>query len=110
TLSALDQVSAMGGVVADGEPVEVILAAMAARDAGAALVAVAEATAAGRESRALGETLIQRLREAFLAQMGAPDRHLPAADAERAAALGTALGPAGLTRSLEVLGEALVEL
>src|SRR4051794_28328957 len=110
TLSALDQVSAMGGVVVDGEPVEAILDAVAAHDAGAALVAVAEATAAGRESRALGETLINRLRDAFLAQMGAPDRHLPAGDAERALALGAALGPSGLTRALEVLGEALVEL
>src|SRR4051812_46451673 len=77
-LSALDQVAAMGGVIADAEPVDAILDAVAAHDAGAALVAVAAATAAGRESRALGEALINCLRDAFLAQMGAPDRHLPA--------------------------------
>ena len=48
-----------------------------AHDAGAALVAVAEATAAGRDARTLGEALITRLRDAFLAVMKAPDRHLP---------------------------------
>ena len=100
----------MGGVVEQGQPVEAILEALVAHDAGAALVAVAAATEAGREPRALGEALIARLRDGFLAVMGAPDRQLPAADLERAAAIGGALGPAGLTRALEVLGEALVEL
>ncbi len=110
TLSALDQVSAMGGVTADSQPTEAIIDAIRERNAGAALVAVADAVAAGRDPRTLGEVLIERLREAFLAVMGAPDRHLPAADLERASALGAELGPAGLTRALEVLGEALVEL
>lgn len=110
TLSALDQVSAMGGVVDEGQPVEAIVAALVARDAGAALVAVADATAAGRDPRVLGEILIGRLRDAFLSVMGAPDRHLPEADLVKADALGKELGPAGLTRALEVLGDALVEL
>jgi DNA polymerase-3 subunit gamma/tau len=110
TLSALDQVSAMGGVVEQGQPAEAILQALVDHDAGAALVAVADATDSGRDPRALGEVLIASLRDAFLAAMGAPDRHLPPGDAERAATLGAALGPAGLTRALEVLGEALVEL
>jgi DNA polymerase-3 subunit gamma/tau len=109
-LSALDQVAAMGGVVEQGQPLDAILAALAAHDAGAALVAVAEATAAGRDARTLGEVLITRLRDAFLAVMKAPDRHLPAADLAKAEALGADLGAAGLTRALEVLGEALVEL
>jgi DNA polymerase-3 subunit gamma/tau len=100
----------MGGVVPEAQPVEAILDAMRTRDAGAALVAVADAVDAGRDPRTLGEVLIERLREAFLAVMGAPDRHLPSADLEKAAALGGELGPAGLTRALEVLGEALVEL
>lgn len=110
TLSALDQVSAMGGVVEQAQPVEAILTALRAHDAGGVLVAVADATDAGRDPRALGEVLIGRLRDAFLAVMGAPDRHLPGPDLEQAAALGADLGAAGLTRALEVLGEALVEL
>jgi len=110
TLSALDQVSAMGGVVAEAQPVEAVLQALVDRDAGAALVAVADAAAAGRDPRSLGEVLIARLRDAFLSVMQAPDRHLPAVDRERAAELGALLGPARITRCLEVLGEALVEL
>jgi DNA polymerase-3 subunit gamma/tau len=109
-LSALDQVSAMGGVVEETQPVEAILDALAQHDAGAALVAVADATAAGRDPRTLGEVLIGRLRDAFLAVMKAPDRHLPAPDLARAEALGAQLGAPGLTRALEVLGESLVEL
>jgi DNA polymerase III subunit gamma/tau len=109
-LSALDQVSAMGGVVEQVQPIEAILEALCVHDAGAALVAVADATAAGRDPRTLGEVLITRLRDAFLAVMKAPDRHLPAADLAKAEALGAQLGAAGLTRALEVLGEALVEL
>ncbi len=110
TLSALDQVAAMGGVFEQGQPVDAILEALCGHDAGGALVAVADATAAGRDPRTLGEILIARLRDAFLAVMKAPDRHLPAADLARAEELGAALGAAGLTRALEVLGEALVEL
>ena len=110
TLSALDQVAAMGGVVEQSQPVEAILQSLSAHDAGGALVAVAEAMAAGRDARTLGEVLIARLRDAFLAVMKAPDRHLPAADLVKAEELGAALGAAGLTRALEVLGEALVEL
>jgi len=110
TLSALDQVAAMGGVVDEAQPVEEILEAIAAEDAAAALAAVAEASASGRDPRTLGETLITALRDAFLAEMGAPDRHLPDGDRDKAKALGHRLGAARLTRSLEVLGEALVEL
>ncbi len=109
-LSALDQVAAMGGVVEESLPVDAMLNALCARDAGAALVAVADAVASGRDPRALGEVLIERLRHAFLAVMGAPDRHLPPADLAQAAALGEQLKASGLTRALEVLGEALVEL
>ena len=104
-LSALDQVSAMGGVVEVSQPVEAILDALAQHDAGAALVAVADATAAGRDARTLGEVLIGRLRDAFLAVMKAPDRHLPAPDLARAEALGRAArrrrphpGPRGARR------------
>ena len=109
-LSALDQVAAMGGVLSATDPAEAIIDAVRSHDAGAALVAVADAVASGRDPRSLGDVLIERLREAFLAVMGAPDRHLPEVDLQRAAALGADLGPAGLTRALEVLGEAMVEL
>jgi DNA polymerase-3 subunit gamma/tau len=110
TLSALDQVAALGEVLTDTQPVDAILDALVARDAGMVLVAVADAMATGRDPRALGEALIARLRDAFLALMGAAETHLPEFERARAAELGEQLGPAGLTRALEVLGEALMEL
>src|SRR4029450_13894028 len=80
------------------------------RDAGRVLVAVADALAAGRDPRALGEGLITALRDAFLPPVGAGEEHLAPVERERAARVGAALGAAGLTRALDVLGEALTEL
>ncbi|HET9609891.1 MAG TPA: DNA polymerase III subunit gamma/tau, partial [Acidimicrobiales bacterium] len=85
TLSALDQVAALGEVVDERHPVDAILDALCDHDAGRVLVAVADALAAGREPRALGEALIAALRDAFLSLMGAADDHLPPAGRERAA-------------------------
>jgi DNA polymerase III subunit gamma/tau len=110
TLSALDQVAALGEVVDDRQPVDAILDALCDRDAGQVLVAVADALAAGRDPRTLGESLISALRDAFLSLMGAADEHLAPAARERAARVGERLGAPGLTRALEVLGEALTEL
>jgi DNA polymerase-3 subunit gamma/tau len=87
-----------------------VLDALCDRDAGAVLVAVADALAAGRDPRTLGEDLIAALRDAFLAVMGAADEHVAPARRERAARVGQRLGPAGLTRALDVLGESLIEL
>jgi DNA polymerase-3 subunit gamma/tau len=110
TLSALDQVAALGEVVDESAPVDAVLDALCDRDAGAVLVAVADALAAGRDPRTLGEDLIAALRDAFLAVMGAADEHVAPAERERAARIGQRLGPAGLTRALDVLGESLIEL
>jgi DNA polymerase-3 subunit gamma/tau len=110
TLSALDQVAALGEVFDEAEPVDAVLDALCDRDAGAVLVAVADALAAGRDPRTLGEDLIAALRDAFLAVMGAADEHIVPAQRERAARVGQRLGPAGLTRALDVLGESLIEL
>jgi len=109
-LSALDQVAALGEVIDETQPVDAVLDAVCDRDAGRVLVAVADALAAGRDPRTLGEDLITALRDAFLSLMGAADEHLAPAERERAARVGAALGAAGLTRALDVLGEALTEL
>ncbi|MFM7617423.1 MAG: DNA polymerase III subunit gamma/tau, partial [Actinomycetes bacterium] len=55
TLSALDQVVAAGGVVDRAEPVEALFSALAEGDPGAAVTAVAEALAQGRDPRVLAE-------------------------------------------------------
>jgi DNA polymerase III subunit gamma/tau len=110
TLSALDQVAALGGVIDEAEPVDAVVDALCDHDPGRVLVAVADALASGRDPRTLGENVIAALRDAFLAVMGAADDHLPPAARERAARVGERLGPAGLTRALDILGEALTEL
>ncbi len=110
TLSALDQVAALGAVVDEAEPVDAVLDALADRDAGRVLVAVAQALAAGRDPRGLGEALIAGLRNAFLSLMGVADEHLAEADRARATDVGARFGAPGLTRALDVLGEALTEL
>ncbi len=110
TLSALEQIVAAGGVADRLEAVDTIIEALGSQDHGPALVAVHEALRSGREPRIIGETLLDRLRNAFLSALGADLSHLP--DAQQAAARTTAeqLSPARLTRSLEVLGTALVDM
>ncbi|MCP4084894.1 MAG: DNA polymerase III subunit gamma/tau [Actinomycetia bacterium] len=110
TLSALDQVVAAGGISAGGSDVDTLVEALAANDTGAALMGVAEATGSGREPRLVAEELIARLRDAFLVSLDADATLLTKTDRERAAGLAASLGAAGLTRSIETLGEAVVEM
>jgi DNA polymerase-3 subunit gamma/tau len=108
-LSALDQVAAAGGVGADEvDPAVDVVAALAARDAGAAIVAVARALAAGRDARRIGESVLARLRVGFLALL-APDLDVDGHDAvieEQA----RQLGAPGITRALEVIGDAVTSM
>ncbi len=110
TLSALEQIVAAGGVTNSLDAVDTIIEALATQDCGPAFVAVNQALRSGREPRIIGETVLARLRDAFLAAMGADLSHLT--DAQQAAAQITAnqIPPAGLTRALEVLGTALVDM
>ena len=110
TLSALDQVAALGGMTTDGEVGEDLLAALAHRDTAAAITALARAITSGREPRLVAEGLLGRLRDAFLVTVGVPADQLP--EAERAAAVdyGKALGLAALTRAMEAVGAALLEM
>ncbi len=110
TLSALDQVAATGGVSTLGIPVDDIVDALGARDAGAALLAVDESVRAGRDPRLLAEALIASLRDAFLVAMGAPATGLTDAATARAADVAEAMGPATLTRALELIGTASVDM
>ena len=109
TLSALDQTAASGGVASEAvDPAVDIVAAVAARDAGAALVALARAMAAGRDARRIGEAILGRLRIGFLALL-APDLDVDERDATIEADA-RALGPAGVTRALEVIGDAVTSM
>ena len=110
TLSALDRVAAGGGVAEGMESVDVLVDALAERDTGAALLAVAADVRRGRDPRLVGEGLLGRLRDVFLAAMQADLGHLP--DGDRAVVDGYAqrMSAPQVTRALEVLGEALVEM
>jgi len=87
-----------------------LLAALAERDPGRALAALAAGIARGREPRVTGEALLGALREAFLVAMGVPPTQLPAADRDRAERFAEMVTPAVTTRALEVLGTALVDM
>ncbi|MGQ0615591.1 MAG: DNA polymerase III subunit gamma/tau [Acidimicrobiia bacterium] len=107
TLSALDQVVATGGVVERVVVVDDLVDGLIERDIGRLLSSVAESVSAGRDPRTLAQRLIERLRDVFLAAMKAPLDHLSDADRDRAVALSERVERSFLTRSLEVLGEAL---
>ena len=109
-LSALDQVAAAGG--ADEEPAsaEELVEALCERDAGRALVAIAEGCAAGQDARRLAGDLLDHLRSAFLAMMAPELVGLPDAARERAEARGHRLGAPGLVRAMEAVGQAQVDM
>ena len=110
TLSALDQIVAAGGVADRLDAVDEIVEALGGQDYGPAFVAVHETLRSGREPRIVGEALLDRLRNAFLCAMGADLSHLTDAQQESARATAALIPPAGLTRALEVLGTALVDM
>ncbi len=110
TLSALDLVAAAGGVPDHTDVGQVLADAIGSGDSAAAIAGVQRALEAGREPRVIGETTLATLRDAFLASMGAPLDQLSESAAATAHRLAGELGPATITRSLETLGQALVEM
>ncbi len=110
TLSALDQVVAAGGVVTRAEPVEQLYEALCARDAGAAVLAVADALAQGHDPRVLGAAFLDSLRDAFLVSLDVDVPHLMDRDREQFSRWAAALGTASLTRAMETVGSALVDM
>ncbi len=110
TLSALDLVVASGGAPETATTGADLCHAIAQRDPAAAIAAMQKGLEVGSEPRIIGEDMLSELRSAFLASMGAPLPHLNDAAAERAQSLAKALGPATITRSLEKIGAALIEV
>ena len=110
TLSALDQVVAAGGVAIDDTSTAELLDALATNDPGRALTAVAEATRLGRDPRVIGESLLDALRNVFLVAMGAEAAQLTAREREQADLYAAQLSPPAITRALELIGTALVDM
>ncbi len=110
TLSALDRIVAAGGVARSDESIDDLMDALCEQDTGAALTAVADAAKAGRDARGVGEQALDALRNAFLAAMRADLSHLSEHDATVAVDRADRLRAPAITRALELLGTALVDM
>jgi len=110
TLSVLDRIVAAGGVARDDDSVDDLLEALCEVDTARALTALADATVQGRDPRGVGEQVLDKLRNAFLSAMRVDLSHLTEADRAAAADHAERLRPAAITRALEVLGTALVDM
>ena len=110
TLSALDQVVAAGGVDDVDNSTSDLLEALSTSDAGLALRAVEAATSLGVDPRRVGERFIDALRSVFLVKMGAVPPRMSEPDRAMADLYVESLSPATLTRSLETVGSALVDM
>jgi len=108
TLSALDQIAAAGGVDDDFEAVDELVEALCEQDTGRALIAVEAAVSSGRSPRLLGEQLISRLRDVFLAAMKADLKRLSDRDRDRVTEQARRLGAGAVTRAIETLGDAFM--
>ncbi|MDQ1373908.1 MAG: polymerase subunit gamma/tau [Actinomycetota bacterium] len=109
-LSVLDQVAAAG--MDEDEPTfgDDLVEALADKDVGRALAAVAEGIGVGRDPRRLAEELLAHLRNAFLAVMARSLVDLPDDAAVRVEEQGRRIGPAGLTRAMDAIGDALTDM
>jgi len=111
-LSVLDQVAAAGDVADQGfDRVDELVDAVSDRDAGRALLAIAEACSAGVDARRLASDALEHLRNAFLMAMKAAELvAVPDVVRDRLAEQAARLGPAGLTRAMETIGQAVVDM
>ncbi|MDQ3680136.1 MAG: DNA polymerase III subunit gamma/tau [Actinomycetota bacterium] len=109
-LSALDQVAAAGEVEEEPPVTDELVEALCERDAGRALVAVAQGCAAGRDAPRLAGDLLDHLRSAFLAVMAPGLVGLADTARERVEAQGHRFGAPGLVRAMEALGQAQIDM
>ncbi len=109
-LSVLDQVLASDAIDDDRPELDEVVEALAERDVGRALAAVAHLTSAGFSPQQLATDLIDELRQGFLSLV-APD--LVASSgvvAESVESRAARVGLAALVRAIELLGQAQVTM
>jgi len=110
TLTALERIIAGGGESELDSSTDAIVKALAASDRSGALAALEDVVGRGRDPRTIGEMTLAALRHAFLTAMGNPPSRMSEHERTRAAELAESMSPAALTRALEVLGQALIEM
>ena len=110
TLTALERIAAGGGSSRLDASTDAVLAALADRDRAAALTAVGDAMGTGRDPRTVAELALAGLRDAFLTAMGNPPSRMSEHERNRAADLAERMAPGAMTRALETLGRALIDM
>ena len=110
TLSALELVSASGGDMPDTLAYDEFIEAFIAHDPGQALAALAFAVQQGRDPRTLAQDIVRYLRDCFLSLMAPELVQLPDQRAAQVAEQAMRMGAAAIVRSMEKMGEILVEM
>ncbi|MCE2511218.1 MAG: DNA polymerase III subunit gamma/tau, partial [Acidimicrobiia bacterium] len=110
SLTTLERIVAGGGTTELDSSTDAILNALAEGDRAAALSAVGDAVGRGRDPRTIGEMALAGLRDAFLTAMGDPPPRMSEHERARAADLADRMAPAAITRALETLGRALIDM
>ena len=110
TLTALEQIVTAGGTAQLDSSTDAMLSALADHDRAAALSAVGDAVGRGRDPRTIGEMALAGLRDAFLTAMGDAPTRMSEHERARAADLAGRMAPAAITRALETLGRALIDM
>ena len=110
TLTALERIVAGGTTTELDSSTDAILGALADHDRAAALSAVGDAVGRGRDPRTIGEMVLAGLRDAFLTAMGDAPGRMSEHEQARAADLANRMAPAAMTRALETLGRALIDM
>jgi DNA polymerase-3 subunit gamma/tau len=110
TVSALELVSASGGVALETTPLDEFLEAFIEHDPGRALTVVAHAVQQGRDARTLTDDIVRHLRDCFLSLMAPELVQLPAQRAVEVSSLAQRMGAASIVKAMERLGEMLVEM
>ena len=109
-LSALDQVVASGSADAARPELVRVLDALADGDVSAVLVALSALLAGGWGPQQLATELIDDLRQVFLAPLAPELCAVSGSSLERFAGLAETMGLARVVRSMELLGNALVDM
>ncbi len=109
-LSILDQVAASDSMDDDLPELDEVVEALAERDIGRALVAVAHLTSAGFSPQQLTGDLVDYLRQGFLSLVAPELMSVSGTEREALAGRAERVGLATLVRAMEVLGRAQVDM